>query len=263
MPTQPFDLASKRNIVVGAGYCFFDPEDTAGLLTGELYLGDGPGFTFSMETDKTEIDSSDTPTAETLVSLTNKVTRASQLGVRNVSSENFAFFIGGSASTVTQSSTPITGEALNAGDPIYQGRYYQLGASTSNPTGVSAATSISLSIGVDGTDYQVDEINARVYIIPGSSVITDGLATVTADYTPTANSRTRVTSGTGPRKGSLRFVSDNTAGENTVWFFPRVELSPSGDVSMKDRADPVEMTFDVNILTRAGYEQVYIDNVPV
>lgn len=262
MPTQPFNLTTERNIVIGAGYCYFDPETSTGELTGEVYLGDGPGFTLSMETDQLEVDSSDTPTAETLITLTNKVTRASSIGIRNVSSTVLCYFLGGDESTVSQTATPVTTEALNAGDAIYQGRYYQLGSGTGNPVGIFGATSISLSIGVEDTDFKVDETNARVYVIPGSAVITDGLTTVTADYTPAANSRTRVTSGEGPKKGAFRFVSDNTEGENKVFFFPRVELAASGDAAMKSRSDPTEFTFDVNILTKTGYEQVYIDGLP-
>lgn len=264
MPTQPYDLSTKRNVVLGAGYVYFDPEDANGNLTGELYLGDGPGFSFSMSPEKTEIDSSDTPTAETLVSITNKLTRSAQIGVRNISEQNLAFFIGGDTAAVSQSAVAVTDEVIGA---VQQGRYYQLGASTSNPTGVRGVTSVTVEPSGGGTalvlntDYRLDADNGRIYIIEGGGIANDD--EIQVDYTPVANSRTRVASGSSPKKGALRFISDNTAGTNREVYFPRVELAPSGDAAMKDRANPVELSFDIAVLTRTGYEQVYIDGMAV
>lgn len=258
--TQPFNLTTERNIVLGAGYCYFDPEDADGNLTGEIYLGDGPGFSFTMATEKTEIDSSDTPTAETLVSITNKVTRSAQCGIRNVSDQVLSFFVGGDASTKTQTSTPVTDEVIGA---VQQGRYYQLGASSSNPTGVRGVSSVTVEPSGGGTaytvdtDYKLDADGGRIYIVPGGGIADDD--EIQVDYTPAANSRGQVISGAGPKKGAFRFVSDNTTGDNREVYFPRVELSPNGEMALKDRQNPVEATFDVSILTRSGYQQVYID----
>jgi len=263
MPTQPYDLSTKRNLVLGAGYVYFDPEDANGDLTGEIYLGDGPGFSFTMAPEKTDIDSSDTPTAETLISITNKLTRSAQIGVRNISEQNLAFFIGGDTSTVTQTASAVSNEAHT----VTQGRYYQLGSSTTNPSGVRGVGSVVVT-DVAGTttfditdDYLLDTAGGRIYIVEGGAITTGTIIHV--DYTPTANSRTRVASGSSPKKGALRFVADNTAGTNREVYFPRVELAPSGDAAMKDRQNPIELTFDVAVLTRSGYEQVYIDGVAV
>lgn len=263
MPTQPYDLSTKRNLVLGAGYVYFDPEDANGDLTGEIYLGDGPGFSFTMAPEKTEIDSSDTPTAETLISITNKLTRSAQIGVRNISEQNLAFFIGGDTSTVTQTASAVSNEPHT----VTQGRYYQLGSSTSNPSGVRGVGSVVVTnVAGDTTydvtdDYLLDAAGGRVYIVEGGAITTG--TTIHVDYTPTANSRTRVASGASPKKGALRFVADNTAGTNREVYFPRVELAPSGDAAMKDRQNPIELTFDVAVLTRSGYQQVYIDGVAV
>ncbi|MCB1792605.1 MAG: hypothetical protein KDJ24_20015 [Gammaproteobacteria bacterium] len=260
MPTQPYNLTTERNITLGAGYVYFDPEDGSEALTGELYIGDSSGFSFTMSSEKTEIDSSDTPTAETLISIVKKVTRASQMSVRNISDQNLAFFIGGSTATVTQTNTPVTDEVIGA---VQQGRYYQLGASTSNPTGVRNVSSVTVEPSGGGTalvvdtDYKLDAAGGRIYIIPGGGIADDD--EIQVDYTPASNTRTRVTSGSSPRKGALRFVSDNTAGDNREFYFPRVELSPNGDAALKDRDNPAELPFDISVLTRTGYEQVYID----
>jgi hypothetical protein len=265
MPTQPYDLSTKRNLVLGAGYVYFDPEDANGDLTGEIYLGDGPGFSFTMAPEKTEIDSSDTPTAETLISITNKLTRSAQIGVRNISEKNLEFFIGGDTTSVTQTAVAVTDEAHT----VLQGRYYQLGAGTTNPSGVRGIGTVSVTNAAKDTtydvtdDYLVDTVGGRIYIVEGGAIAASAAQAILVNYTPTANSRTRVASGSSPKKGALRFQSDNTSGDNREVYFPRVELVASGSAEMKSRDTPVELTFDVAVLTRSGYQQVYIDGVAV
>lgn len=252
-----------HNIVVGAGYVYFDEEDATGALTGERYIGDTPGFTLNMETEKVEVDSSDTPVAEILVSLVKKITRTSGIVVRNVDADNLAAFVMGDIATVTQTATPVADEAIT----VLQGRYYQLGAGTTNPTGVHGVTGVTIDDGVGAgtayvltTDYIVDADKGRIYIVPGGGIADD--ATIYADYTPVANTRTRIaTNADGAKRGAVRFMADNTNGTNRDVYIPQCEFAPSGDAAFKDRDNPMELTFELNVLTRTGYEQIYVDGV--
>lgn len=253
-----------KNIVLGAGYLYFDEEDANGNLTGEQYMAETPGFSLSVSTEKTEVDSSDSPVAETLVSLVKKVTRAGSLSTRNMDDDTYARFVQADKETVTQTATPVVAEPLT----VKQGRYYQLGAGTGNPTGVRAVSSVSVA-GSGGTpsyalttDYIVNADEGRIYIVPGGNIADD--TAIEVDYTPAANSRTRVVSnGDGAKRGALLFVGDNTQGENRRVYIPLLELAANGDLAFKSRDNAMEAAFDLNILTRTGYEQVYIDGVPV
>ncbi|RLJ20802.1 hypothetical protein DJ031_04640 [bacterium endosymbiont of Escarpia laminata] len=248
------------NIVLGAGYLYFDEEDASGNLTGERYIGDTPGFSLSIATEKVDIDSSDGPVAEELVSITKKVKRGGSVGVRDVEGDNLAAFVLGDKSTKTQTSTPVVDEAHT----VDTDRYYQLGASVSNPTGVRNVSSVVVT-GTGGTptytvtsDYVVNAVEGRIYIVPGGA-ITDGTG-ILVDYTPAANTREQVVSNTsGAKTGALRFVADNTAGANRDLYIPRCEMAPSGDLSFKSRDNAQEMTFDINVQTKTGYAQVYIE----
>lgn len=252
-----------KNIVLGAGYVYFDEEDSSGDLQGEEYVAETDGFSLNITTEKTEIESSDTPVAETLVSLVKKVTRGGSLITKNMDDDAFARFVQGTKSTVSQVATPVTGEAHTV-DP---GKYYQLGAGTSNPTGVRDVSAVTVT-GSGGTptyaastDYVVNADEGRIYIVPGGA-ITAGTA-IEVDYTPGANSRVRVASdGNGAKRGALRFVGDNTNGENRIVYIPKVELAANGDLAFKGRDNAMVATFDLSILTRDGYAQVYVDGVP-
>ena len=254
-----------KNIVLGAGYLYFDEEDTAGALTGEVYMAETDGFSLNVTTEKTEIDSSDTPVAETLVSLVKKVTRGGQIVTKNMDDATFARFIQGEEATVTQVATPVAAEVIGA---VQQGKYYQLGRSVSNPTGVKDVTGVVVEDEGGGTpytvttDYIVNAEEGRIYIVVGGGIADD--TSIEVDYTPVANSRVRVaSSGAGAKRGAVFFQGDNTNGENRTVYIPKVELGANGDLAFKDRDNAMIATFDMNILTRTGYAQVYVDGVPV
>lgn len=100
------------------------------------------------------------------------------------------------------------------------------------------------------TDYKLDPTNANFAAMPtgkiaAALVVAPAGVSVTAAYTPTAGSRTRISSGTGQvAKGELRFISDNASGENRVVVFPSCTLTPSGDISLIS-TEPSPFTFDV------------------
>jgi hypothetical protein len=251
-----------KNIVLGAGYIYFDPEDANGNLTGETYMAETPGFSLNIATEKLEIESSDTPVAETLVSITTKITRAGSLECRDISNNVLGWFIQGAQSTVSQTGTSVTDEAIT----VQQGRYYQLGASASNPAGVRNVSSVVIQDVTDTTTYTVTDdyvVNAdegRIYIVEGGAISDDDVLHI--DYTVDTSSRVRVTSGgDGAQRGALRFVGDNTVGENRTVYMPQVELAANGDLAFKSRDTALSATFDLNILTRDGYQQVYVDGV--
>jgi len=249
------------DIVIGAGYIYFDQHDATGQVTGERYIGDTPGFSISMTTEKLEVDSSDGPVAETLVSITKKITRAGSLSLQHVSEENLAIFVMGETATVTQTATPVADEE----HVVQQGRYYQLGVSLTNPIGVMGVTAVSVAgSGVTPTytvtdDYIVDADNGTIYIVPGGAITDD--TTIEVDYTPTASTRTRAkTNNSGAVRGTLVFRSDNTVGSNRVVKIPLCELAPQGELPFKSRDASQVLTFDINVLTpEDGSPQIIID----
>lgn len=252
-------------IVLGAGKIYFEPENTSGVLTGgERYLAETPGFGVNVTPESLEDWSSDGPVAEKLLDITTKVNRAGTLTLKDALIDNIALFVAGAVSTVTQAATPVVDEAVTG----YKDRWIQLGRSLSNPTGVRNVSSVMITGGGGTptysatTDYELDAALGRFRPLT-AGIITDGLALL-ADYTPAANSRSRVASDQlGPKTGALHFIADNTAGPNKDVYIPKVQLSPNGDLAFKSRDTVMLMSFDLKVSTRTGYAQMYVDGRPV
>lgn len=263
MPAAP--QTQTQDIVLGAGYVYFEENDANGALgSGRRYVGDSPGLTITGSPEKLDVYDSDDPVAEKLLSMTTKVDRSGTLTLRDDSGENRAAFLMGAVQTVTQTATPVADEAHSA---VQQGRYYQLGRSITNPSGVKGIGSVSVT-GSGGTptytvttDYVVYADEGMIYIVPGGTIADD--TNIEVDYTPDANSREQVvSSGDGAQRGEMTYVENNTRGNNKVWTFPLVEIAPNGEAALKSRDQVREYQFTVSLETRTGYEQAYCDGVP-
>lgn len=252
-----------NTIVLGAGKLYFDIENSSGVKLGERYLGDTPGFEVSVNTEQTDVWDNDGAIAEKLLSSATRVVRTSTINCQDISMDNLALFLLGAKSTRAQAATPVVDEAINN---VLQGRYYQLGALATNPTGVRNVGSVTITDDVPSpafvlnTDYELDVANGRIYIIEGGG-ISDG-TNLLADYTPVANSREQViTDNLGAKYGALRYIADNTDGENKDLYGPRVQLKPNGSMAMKSRDDTMAIAFETEFLKSGTFEALYIDGV--
>ena len=249
------------NIVLGSGTLFFDLQNASGILTGERLLAQTPGFTINVASEKLVYEDTDTKVAENLFTVTTKVARTAKIDCRDMSPENYALFVIGASATLSQSSGAVLNEVYTA---VIQDRFYQLGASVSNPTGVRNITAVVVTgptatpLYVINTDYTVDLALGRLFIVPGGA-ITNG-SNLEVDYTRSTATRNQVVTNTiGENYGALRFVSNNSIGVNRDMYAPKVLLTPSGDLAMKSRTDYQQATFDVSFERKDLYAQLYID----
>ncbi len=204
-----------------------------GNPVGERYLGNCPGFTLSVSTQKFEHFSSTEASAKKDLSVPTQVNFNATINTDDMTPENTALFLGGSVSTVTVAATPVTGEL----HVVNTGYEYQVGATNTGATAIGLTSTVaSVTVKDEGgtttyvlhDDYEVDLASGRIWINPEGD-IADG-DTVQFGYTPTAGTKTRVTTtSTGSVYGSVRFVADNTFGVNNNLFIPSASLSGSGD----------------------------------
>lgn len=231
---------------------------------GERYLGNTPEFQFTLEPEMLDHFSSDRGINEKDDSVTLQVNRTGSLTCDNIDPENLAILLMGDALTQSDAGGAVAAEQHNA---VEKGLYYQLGTSSTNPSGVRSVTSVVVkddtsptpTTFVAGTDYVLDAELARIYIVPGGA-IADG-ENLRIDYTVTAKSRVRVISKGDTIEGSLRFIAYNPKGADYDYFFPWVKLTPNGDFALKGE-EWQNIPFSVEILRKTGLEAIYVDGRP-
>ena len=261
---MPISVPQAVNKVLGAGKLYFDDG------SGYRYLMETPGFNVTTASTKVTDESSDGPIAETDVEIFTKITRTAKITCKDISSANLGIFVVGAAGSVAQAAGAVVAEAHDA---VQQGRYYQLGASAddTNPTGVRGISAVAVKNDASpphayvlDADYQLDTDLGLVYVIPGGGITDD--TNLRVNYTTAMNSREQVVANNlEPVEGRLKFIADNTNGENRDLFAPKVRLMPNGDWALKDRANIQMLSFDAEFKTPtdgSGQVALYIDGRP-
>jgi hypothetical protein len=246
------------NYTIPKGKMYFDDG------TGEEYIGNTPSAELSVESTSLDHYSAESGIREKDDTALVEINRKLSITADDISVANQARFIIGTVSTLTQAATPVVDEALGA---VKQGRYYQLGETVGNPSGVRGVTAVSVKVAAVAKtiaiDYTVDLALGRIYIVPGGGIA--DAAVVTASYTPTANTREQVISASSAAtSGALRFVADNPKGTNRDIFLPSVNLKPTGTAKLKgETAEWMQLGFEVEILKKdLATAAIYIDGRP-
>jgi hypothetical protein len=121
-----------------------------GVPEGRRFIGNSPGFTLSVASEKIQHFSSTSGVAKKDLEVTKSVDFAGQIVCDDISAENLALVFAGAVETVTQTSTPVTNERIGANastniQAIRSDREYQIGKSSSNPTGVRKISAVTVS----------------------------------------------------------------------------------------------------------------------
>lgn len=243
------------NYTIPKGKIYFDDGD------GEQYLGNTPAAELSIESTSLDHYSAESGIREKDDSALVEINRRLSITADDISVENWSRFIIGAVSTHTQAATPVVDESVGA---VKQGRYYQLGVTSGNPSGVRDVGSVTVKVGATSktvtTDYTVDAALGRVYIVPGGGIADDDVVLVS--YTPVAGTREQVISASSAAvEGSLRFIADNPKGTNRDIYLPKVNLKPTGTARLKgEQAEWMQLGFEIEILKRdATTAAIYID----
>lgn len=253
-----------NNYTLGRGELHFDrfSDPINFVLGGERYIGNSPEFSATIESENLDHYNSDRGVREKDESIVLQTNRTASFITDNVSPENLALFFFGTSEIFSTAGATVADEALN---DVKKGLTYQLGMSSTNPSGVRNVTAVTVSKGattlVLNTDYTLDAALGRVTLLSTSVTVLDG-DDLTVDYTVASQTRERVISGSSAIAGALRFISYNPQGKRYDWYMPYVKLSPNGDFALKGD-EWQQIPFNVEILKRPGYEAIYIDGRPL
>lgn len=260
-------MARTKNYTLGAGKLYFDRFDADGNTTGEYYIGNTTSLTGSTDETREEHYSSDEAERAKDASVVTQSDQTVGFTTDDIQPENLALLWKGTAEQLAVAANPGVEETI----AVMRGRWYQLGMSPTSPTGARSITLTSVTDdqavpvaipgGAGGANYEVDLELGRIFIKEDAPDITDG-DSIIVTYDEAAHSRTVIISKGETIRGALRYIADNTAGENRDDYWPLVELSPDGDYEFK--ADSwVEMSFTGEVLKKEGYYKHYVDGRPV
>ncbi|MFG0643586.1 hypothetical protein [Delftia sp. WSY_22] len=254
----------KNDYQIPRGRVYIDLYDANEQLTGEIPMGNCPGFTLTVAAEKAEHFSSEEGMSEKDGSWPIKVTRTGALTCDNISARNVASWLSGTHALKTQDATPVDNEIRS----VVPGRQYQLGATPANPLGVRNVSTVSIKSEdgqtsyVAGRDYNLSLETGRVQIIEGGQI---AAGKVVFGYTPVAGQFESVMTGAkSDMTCAIRIVSDSAAGLDSDWYMPLVALTPTGEMPLiTEDTKPVSMQFSLEVLKGPNAQAIYRDGRPV
>ncbi len=222
-------------LLLGRGKLYFDRFTDLGVKTGERFLGNCTRLEATTTDDLREKYSSATEDSPLMKSVNVRRTMELALTLDEFDPENVALALMGEAGYLAaQTGAAVTAEAHA---DVIQGRWYKLAYRGKTGTPITA-----LSVkGAGGTptytittDYLVDLVGGRVYIVEGGTITSGSDIQVAYTYpTTTATDIPKVVAGTkNTVEGMLRFIGDPAAGpvyECEIWH---VSLTPDGPIGL-------------------------------
>ena len=251
------------NLVLGKGKVYLRSRDPNALdlafASGERFVGNAPELNLTSETESLDHFTSTGGIRQKDKTVTLEVTRNGVLTTDNVDKDNLAMFFLGSNSVYSQAGGAVSDEIIS----VEPGFYYQLGETSSDPRGnrnvsvvVVGDDAVPTTTYVEGTDYTIDLVSGRLYIIEGGSIVAQDIY---VDYTAAVETSEQIISGSQEFVGAIRYIADNPEGADHDVYMPYVKLTPNGDYSLVSD-EWSQLSFNIEVLKlNSTTPSVYID----
>jgi hypothetical protein len=248
-----------NNLVIGSGKLYFDqflPGTTT--PTGERYLGNTPALTVAQSVDS--VDHYDSDNGAKVKDDTVDISREMTGGFTtdNISSPNIALWFTGQE---IQVAAGVATAVVQSFVSVLPGTFLQVGVVPGSlPQGRGGLTAVSVKVGattmVLNTDYELDAATGRIYVIPGGAIV--GGSTVDVTYSAPAATVPVIVSKNASIYGRLRYIANNTRGQNRNHFWPKIKVSSDGEYALKgDDWQSMDFTYEALKLDSVT-ERVYI-----
>ena len=255
-------------IQLGAGELFIDQYSGDAPTGGERYLGDSPGATISVTTERTTIQSSDGAVSRDLIDRIRSVSRTMGFTLQDASIANWALFLIGQTETKTITGVDSDGAVGDVVGAVPAGRWapimkdgYEVGAITlkksADEIGGDAVTKGSSDSSVAaaaaaGTDYEFDEKTGRIFNKLNTAQYFKVAKGTTSGRKIT---RAKATASASETICALRYVEDEVEGvPGRNVYIRRTNLVPAGEAALKSRDTPQQFAFTATVLDPGGSE---------
>lgn len=233
---------SSDNLMLGQGHLFFDRFDLSTgvpVSTGLRHLGNCSEFSLGITNEKAEKMTSMYSVRRVYKQVIRQTKTTGKIKVDEFTPDNLAMAMLGEKLQYVQTNASYAGAgALVVPPPQQQDRYLRLPDRWLNPAGFILADNTTNTPYVAGTDYVLDDVRGRVYIVPGGAIpvgtganklkITYSTKDVTA-----ADNVVEVIGATKPSvEGKLVFVGDPVHGPVYYAEFWHVSMTPEGDMGL-------------------------------
>ena len=275
MATTTPQQAHPSNVVIGAGWIYISPLDDDGNLSGWEYVGDSTGMTITIDEERTTVYSGDGARAQKLIDKVTQRSFRATATIRDMTAANFARLLQGETKTVPADVKGKVDEEQIA--DVRQGRWYQLGATAADPSGVlaveddatfavkkGATAAAANTAAAAGTDYRLDADRGMVYIVPGGGIADGNGLKVT--YNRAGNKRERAQTKSPPEDVYVGVRYDEDGPDKRRAIIRRASLGSAGDFQLKsgDRQTPQEFTLTMGVEEPGGdAPAVQVDGKPL
>ena len=230
--TGPYSLApNSGNPMLGRGKLYLDILSSISptlVRTGQQDIGNVTSFDIENKVEIKEKYESMDPASSLYARGVTRQTVSLKITGDEYSLDNLARALLGSVVTDVGSGATVTAETITPAGGAVLGRYYDL-ANRNVTTWTSLTLSPSTALTL-GTDYTVDMVKGRIYLLPTSVTITPGGALV-ADYVAGAYTYNSVNvASQGTVEAYVRFIGNPIKGPTYEAEFWHVSFTPSGNL---------------------------------
>lgn len=250
-------LTKVENLVLGRGICFFAPFDSNNRPMGERDLGEVSELVVAITSEVESYFSSRTATRKKIKEWVTQVDFAGTFTLNDLSAGNLALIMAGTDATVTQAATPVTNERIyNA----QSGREYQLGTTSSNPSGVRNVSSVAVSL------YELENAAARAnstaYVVGDIFKVSTDVFVCTAAGTSAGSPPSMVTTSVGASTtdggATVKYLGPTTAYTVTTTYILNAASARVGIVPDAVLAQACDLYTEVT----GGYLSLNVDYTP-
>jgi hypothetical protein len=226
--TGPYTQApNPASVLLGRGMVFIDNFDANGNRTGQQAIGNVTTFDLENKVEIKEKYESMDPASSLYARGVTRQTVSLKITGDEYTLDNLARALLGTVTPLTGAGATIAAEPLTPVGGAVLGRYYDM--QNRNVTTLTDVKQASVSL-VLGTDYTVDLVRGRIYLLPTSVTITPG-SQLTTDYIYAAYAYQTINiANKGTVDAYVRFEGNPVKGPTYEGEWWHVSFTPTGQL---------------------------------